>query len=246
MEDFADNRPGDQVVGADAEQARSAVVALAMFHAQYWDRVDDPALDWVPSTNSPEVRDFMIAGCNAGWDTMVKLFSDVLPDELMAAKEAYLTRLPALYRTMTEGHQTLAHTDYRADNLLFGAESSHRPIVILDWSAVAKSKGVQDLAFFLTQNLSDECRAMHEHELQSLYYETLVGAGVDDYPVEEFNGDYELGVLFNFVYAIVIASALDISNERATRFVGKLASRSADCIVSRGLHRDVLASLPTQ
>lgn len=243
MEDFAGYRTGDQVVGADIEQARRAVEALAQFHAQYWNSVDDPSLDWVPSTNSELVRESMIEGCIAGWDKMVDLFEDLLPSRLREAKQDYLSRLPALYAAMVDGHQTLAHTDYRADNLLFGEQPGHQPIVILDWSAVAKSKGVQDLAYFLTQNLSDHCRANHEDELHQLYYDTLVKAGVD-YSFEEFAKDYELGVLFNFVYAIVIASALDISNERATAFVGKLASRSADCIVERGLLDTLLPTLP--
>jgi hypothetical protein len=243
MEDFAGYRTGDQVVGADVAQARRSVEALARFHAMYWNRVDEPALDWVPSTNSSLVRDSMIEGCLAGWDRMAELFSDLLPDEVKAAKEAYLSSLPALYAAMASGHQTLAHTDYRADNLLFGSEPSHRPIIILDWSAVAKSKGVQDLAYFLTQNLSDHCRQNHEGELHALYYETLVNEGVDGYAFDEFDRDYELGVLFNFVYAIVIASALDISNERATAFVGKLASRSAECIVERGLLHRLLPTL---
>lgn len=243
MQDFAGYRTGDQVVGADIEQARRAVEALASFHAQFWNRVDDPALDWVPSTNSDLVRESMIEGCIAGWDKMVALFADLLPKQLKEAKSAYLSRLPALYEAMVEGHQTLAHTDYRADNLLFGDEPGHQSIVILDWSAVAKSKGVQDLAYFLTQNLSDHCRANHDSELHRLYYDTLVKEGVD-YSFEAFDKDYELGVLFNFVYAIVIASALDISNERATAFVGKLASRSAECIVDRGLLDTLLPALP--
>ena len=245
MQDFAGYRTGDQVIGADVEQARCAVEALARFHAQYWNRVEDPALDWVPSTNSELVRDSMIEGCVAGWDKMVELFADHLPEQLKASKSAYLSRLPALYAAMVDGHQTLAHTDYRADNLLFGSQPGHQPIVILDWSAVAKSKGVQDLAYFLTQNLSDHCRTNHDTELHALYHETLVKEGVDDYSFEEFDRDYELGVLFNFVYAIVIASALDISNERATAFVGKLASRSAECIVERGLLETLLPTLPT-
>lgn len=244
MQDFDGYRTGDQVAGADIDQARCAVEALARFHAQYWNRVDGPALDWVPSTNSELVRESMIEGCIAGWDKMVDLFADLLPQRLKESKSAYLSRLPALYAAMVDGHQTLAHTDYRADNLLFGCQPGHQPIVILDWSAVAKSKGVQDLAYFLTQNLSDQCRASHEGELHALYYETLVKAGVDDYSFEEFDRDYELGVLFNFVYAIVIASALDISNERATAFVGKLASRSAQCIVERGLLDTLLPTLP--
>jgi aminoglycoside phosphotransferase (APT) family kinase protein len=244
MEDFEGYCTGDQVVGADIDQARCAVEALARFHALYWNRTDDPALDWVPSTDSELVRESMIAGCIGGWDKMVDLFADLLPEQLKQAKSAYLSRLPAMYASMVEGHQTLAHTDYRADNLLFGAQPGHQPIVILDWSAVAKSKGVQDLAYFLTQNLSDHCRGNHEAELHALYYETLVKEGVDGYSFEEFDRDYEMGVLFNFVYAIVIASALDISNERATAFVGKLASRSAECIVERNLLETLLPTLP--
>lgn len=244
MEDFVGYNCGDQVVGADVVQARRGVVALARFHAKYWNAVDDPAFEWIPQTNSSLVRDSMIEGCLAGWDTMVELFREVLPPEIVAAREDYLSRLAALYQAMQEGHQTLAHTDYRADNLLFGADPSHQPIVILDWSAVAKSKGVQDLAYFLTQNLSEPCRDNHEDELQELYFRTLIDEGVEGYSAEEYEADYRLAVLFNFVYAIVIASALDISNERATAFVGKLASRSAQCIVERGLLETLLPTLP--
>lgn len=235
MEDLRTYRTGDQVAGADIAQARLAVDALAQFHATWWDRTDDPRAAWVPRTNAPLIGESMVAACREGWDTMVERFAAVLPAELLAHREAYLDALPALYDAMSSGHQTLAHTDYRVDNMMFGTEPGHQPIVVLDWSAVAKSKGVQDLAYLLTQNLSDECRRLHEDELLALYHDVLRREGVTDYPAETFHADYELAVLFNFVYAIVIASALDISNDRATAFTGKLVGRSAECIVTRGL-----------
>ena len=235
MDDCHGYETGDQVKGADVAQARLAVVALAKFHARYWGRVDDPALAWVPSTNSALVRESMIDASHAGWDTMVRIFLDVLPEELVHARDMYLRSLPVLYELMGHAPQTLAHTDYRADNLLFGVQPDDQPVVIVDWSAVAKSKGVQDLALFLTQNLSAECHQQHTADLQTLYYQTLLDEGVSGYTVEEFEEDYRIAVLFNFVYAVVIASALDISNERSTAFVGQLVSRSAGSIVAHQL-----------
>ena len=235
MEDLAGYRTGDQVAGASIDEALLAVDALATFHATWWGRTDDPLADWVPSTNAPLIRDSMITGCRDGWDGMVAKFAEDIPDELLAQRDAYLAALPGLYDAMTDGNQTLAHTDYRVDNMMFGVEPHHQPIVVVDWSAVAKSKGVQDLAYFLTQNLSDDCRRDHQDELFARYHDALAREGVQGYSYDQFREDYDLAVLFNFVYAIVIASALDLDNDRATAFVGKLVGRSASSIVTRGL-----------
>ena len=170
LEDLTDYRRGDQAVGCDVDDARVCLDRMAALHATWFDKTDDPALAWVPRVNGDMYKVGMVAGVKVGWEPCMEIFGSVVPDEVKSAKERYLAGLPGLHDRMGSGHQTLLHGDFRLDNLLFGQEGGHRDVVLIDWQGIIVSKPTQDLAYFLTQNVTTDVRRKHEDELLERYH----------------------------------------------------------------------------
>jgi ecdysteroid kinase len=235
LEDLHDYRPGDQVLGCDAEEARLGLDVLARLHSMWWH--GQRRYPWIPGVADELISAAMIGGCAANWETAVDIFGGVMPADLQAAIPTFINALPRMFAEMAAGPQTLAHTDFRLDNLLFATAPEHRPLVVVDWSSVLVSKGAHDVAFLLSQNLRTEERRAHEQELVRYYHDRLVTAGVTDYNLDECWRDYRFAALFELVYAILIGGSLDVSSPRATSFVSALISRCAATISDLDLLR---------
>jgi aminoglycoside/choline kinase family phosphotransferase len=217
LEDLPDYTCGDQVDGCDAESAALALDALVTLHARWWeaDAAQRPA--WVPLITDELVSPPLIAACAAVAPKTIELFGHLMSQPVRAAVPAFIAALPRLYQEMASGPQTFAHTDYRLDNLLFGRRPEQRPVVVLDWSSVAISKGTHDVAFLLTQNLTIEERRAHERDLVRHYSDALGRNGVTGYSADQAWTDYRLAGLLDFIYALVIGGALELSTRPSGR-----------------------------
>lgn len=230
MEDLGAYRRGDQAAGCGVDDARICIDTMAALHASWWDRTDDARLAWVPRVNGEMYKVGMVAGVEAGWAPAMNTFGHLLPAELADAGPRYLAALTDLHDRMAAGHQTFLHGDFRLDNILFGDVKDHKPLVLVDWQGVIVSKGPQDLAYLLTQNVTIDIRRRHENELVHLYHDGLVAHGVTGYGFEECWDDYRLAALWLWEYAIVIAGTLDPANDRGVAFMAGLVERAAATI----------------
>jgi aminoglycoside phosphotransferase (APT) family kinase protein len=230
LQDLVDYRCGDQVVGCDAVDAQLALDALVRLHSTWWDCPPATRPTWVPSIVDEPFRSALIGAAKGSWRTALDRFGHLVPLPLRKTMPRFVKALPAMYDTMGSGHQTLAHTDFRLDNLLFATTPAQQPIVVLDWSSVFASRGAHDVAFLLSQNVTTETRRSSEHDLIAYYHDGLCRNGVADYTLAECWDEYRFAVLFDLLYAIVIGGALDVSNERATAFVSALVERCATAI----------------
>jgi aminoglycoside/choline kinase family phosphotransferase len=239
LEDLADYRCGDQVVGCGVDDARAALDALAMVHARFWHASATSVPDWVPKVTQDPFRRSLIEATAASWPRAVELFGHLMASQVRDAIPDFIDALPAMFAHMGTGPQTLAHTDFRLDNLMFSTRAGRSPVVILDWSSAMVSKGTHDVAFLLSQNVHSELRRAHETELVAHYHRRLCAHGVTDYSAPQCWEDYRSTVLFELFYALVIGGALDVSDARATAFVSALVTRCATTIVDL----DLLATL---
>ncbi len=235
LEDLVGYREGDQAAGCDADDARTCIDTIAPLHAAWWGARDQPELAWVPRSSGDLYRGGMVPAAQASYEPFVSNFGDVLPDEVASAGERYLAALDDLHVRMGEGPQTLCHGDFRLDNLLFGTRPDQPPLMLIDWQGVIVSKGTQDLAYLLSQNLRTEERRDHERELVEHYHGRLAEHGVEGYPLDDCWEDYRLSALWLYQYGIVIGGSLDPANERGRAFMAALISRSAATIVDLDL-----------
>jgi aminoglycoside phosphotransferase (APT) family kinase protein len=91
--------------------------------------------------------------------------------------ERFIPRLHA-YLADRPGRWTVAHGDYRLDNLLFGTRAGGSPVAVVDWQTVAHGPGIADLSYFLGAGLLPAARQTHEHDLVRSYHAGLDAGGV--------------------------------------------------------------------
>jgi Phosphotransferase enzyme family len=232
LEDFPGHRPGDETVGCSPADAARAVSEIAALHAAYWGRADRAA---VRPAALPELATLADA-----WDTMTSTFGDVLPAPFPALRDEYLARLPALHAWMTGPEQTVVHGDFRLDNLLFGPAEGRDSLVVVDWQAVRRSRGIHDIAYLVTHSMPTNERREHEADLLDRYGDALEGRGVR-YARAQLRADYRLAMLYLFWTVLYITGINVNAHERAMRRKRALIQRACQAI----LDHDALVLLKT-
>lgn len=241
MEDLSDYRPGDQVRGATVEEVELAIDAVVRLHAATWSAREREALAWWPPIEGP-LYGLGLGGAVAQqfFDVAVANFPESVAPEFLSAADRFKAAVPELHNRMAQGHQVLAHGDFRLDNFMFGTTPEQRPFVMLDMQAPIITKPSHDIAYLLSQSLEVEVRRAHERDLVALYHRKLVEQGVAGYSAEECWEDYRLAVLWCVELALMIAGSLEPGNERGRQFVERCLSRSCQAIVDL----DALSLIP--
>jgi aminoglycoside/choline kinase family phosphotransferase len=238
MEDMGDYEVGDQTIGATLEQTELAIDELAKLHAAFWEKVD--ALEWVPGIANSYHADNMRNLATSGWDPMVEIFGDFIPEHIRGHKDAFIRAIPALQDERMAAPITLSHGDFRMENLLYGVKPEHHPIVIIDWQGPLKSRGMFDVALFLGQSTKTEVRRQHEKDLIGRYTEGLKRNGVPDVTFDAIWDDYLHCMLYDWVYTAVVAGTLDATNEKAFAWMSQMIARQ----VAASDDLDLFALLP--
>jgi thiamine kinase-like enzyme len=119
---------------------------------------------------------------------------------------------------------TIAHGDYRIDNLFFGPASSSRPLVAIDWQIAMRSRGAVDVAYFLGGSLQIDDRRRHERALIEEYHNVLTALGVRDYSLEDCWTEYRWSMMYATVYP-VDAGSFDLPTDNAVTMVRHWVTR---------------------
>jgi len=202
LQDLGSMRIGDQVAGCSVADARMVVDGIAKLHASTWQ-----TKQLIVSHNNPGQREGMIAGFQMGWPVVQEQFGDLIPHGTSALAEKLPGHVGDLLGQMCSDPICITHADVRLDNIFFGDGE----IALVDWQSVCTSAPEQDLAYFITQSLSDEVR--NAEDWVALYHAGLTAAGID-YDIEYARQRYRVTALYLLCYATVIAGTLDLGNER--------------------------------
>lgn len=223
MEDLTDYQVGSQVRGADLHQSELAIDELAKLHSAFWGRVDQ--LSWVPTVSGSYHADNMRALSAIGIDGVAEKFPAVLANDIKQHKQRYLDAIPVMQAWMQKEPVTLIHGDYRMENLLYGCEPDHHPVVVLDWQGPVLARGIVDVALFLAQSATTEVRRRYEKSLLERYVDGLRAGGVKDLDPTSVWADYRRAIMFNWIYVVVVAGTLDISNQTAYLWMAEMVAR---------------------
>ena len=210
LEDLAPARQGDQLAGCSVDEAALAVAELPKLHARRW---GDPALASLPwlhrnTDDSAVMTTMLVTGLYDGFRTR---YADRLDPEVFELCERFIPQLGA-YLTTRPGAWTVAHGDYRLDNLLFGTVEGGPPVAVVDWQTVAHGPGVADLSYFIGAGLLAADRHAHEDELVRDYHTAMNAAGID----LEWNDCWEQYRRYTFA-GLVMAVAASMLVEQTDR-----------------------------
>ncbi len=231
LEDFGGWQQGDQIEGCSLPRAFAVMQALAQLHAQFWNQVDGGDMDWLPTGHPSVMSDGLAQGTAASYDDFAGFFADVLHPSLRNGKDRYLAGLPALQTWLNAAPRTVAHGDYRMDNLFFLPKNNGIEVACCDWQAPVRGKAVQDIAYFLTGSVETELRRENERALLGAWVDALRARGVQDYTLEQAFDDYRRGILAMWTYAVIIGGGLAAQNDRADSWVSAMVRRCATAMM---------------
>jgi len=222
---------GDQVAGATYEQALACLDVQASLHARHWDASARTELAVVPRVDGDFFVPTMTGAFGIGWAGVMERFPELVPAPLLEVGASFADHVAALAHRLARAPQTLVHSDFRLDNVMFAREGVSPPVKVLDWQGILVSAGVHDVAFLLSQNLADGVRESAERALVAHYHRRLVEHGVTGYDLETLWDDYRVAVLLEWVYPVIIGGSLPMETERSRALFAAMVARSGRAIV---------------
>jgi hypothetical protein len=223
IEDLSGLRIVDQNIGMTLEDAGRAVDAVAAMHAKWWGTADQLAAEGTTvSLGDPIYPAVLPIVFAEGWE---KCTNEVeLPASIQAIGPKFAPAIGGLLASLAAGPNTLAHGDFRADNMLFTADNE---LVALDFQLIGTGTGAYDLAYFVTQSLTADDASNGEVDLFNRWIDGLRSAGV---PADMVDRDalwqhYRTAALFCLAYPIVASRGMDLSDPRQYALVDSMNTR---------------------
>jgi Phosphotransferase enzyme family len=207
LEDAAPAVQGDQIAGCTVEQASLAMRELARIHAPVWEDEGLSAATWL--TMPTAVNGAVVGALLPGF---LERYEERLAPEHRALVERFVPRIDPWLDDRPRPF-SIAHGDYRLDNLLFGEGGSPKPLTVVDWQTVGFGPPLLDASYFLGAGLAVDDRRAHEEALLREYHERLLALGVEKFGWDECWEEYRRRA-FHGVLMAVIAPMLVVRTER--------------------------------
>jgi hypothetical protein len=211
LEDMGAANCGNDLDACSLAQAELAVRAAGAHHARWWHKDELLRIDWMPMIDDP-VHQSAEGSYQQAWPAFLRMYGDRLSPGLRATGDAMQARVIAVLHQLAESPVTMAHGDYRGDNMFFGPGTG--ALTVCDWQITSKGKGAFDIGYFLSMSVPADVRKREEMRLLRLWHDTLSEHGVKGYAWDEAVRDYRLGVLYSWVYVVIAIGSLDPANER--------------------------------
>ncbi len=225
MEDLSNLTMVDQYKGMNVEQATAAVRVLAHIHSVWWDKAQTPELEWIPAMTGPRIEfvDQMLAQI---YPLYAEGFAKYLPEGGLEIYERFAGNYLSVNKTLAaRSPWTIAHQDYRVENLMFGPPGSGQ-VVVLDWQGIGRGPGMYDVGYILGGSMEVELRREHEKALVQAYVDQLAELGIEGYDFDKAWADYALSHLMGgLATSMVTGGTMDLSNERGLQLVSTMSSR---------------------
>jgi hypothetical protein len=224
LEDVGHLRQVDQLDGCGWDDAVTAVRAIADFHALNWGKDLSHLEDTFLPMNG-DLNQFVIPMLFAdAWPKMRDKFSHMMTPAILELGDRYLETIPAMLDLMQEPN-TLAHLDFRIDNVFFGPDG----LTLLDFQLAAVTNGVVDIAYFVSQSLQSDLAAERGLELLDVYLDRLDTNDVH-FDRAEAHRKYQNGLVFSFVFPVNLLAGDDTLPERGKALARTILQRSVAAI----------------
>jgi hypothetical protein len=174
MEDMAPAEPGSQFVGETRQHARVALSEAARLAAAFYGDASLAGYDFVMSPARDDGGAFGQELLQQFWPSFVERFGHGLSRECMDFGNYYIHR-HTVFATRFQGPRTLAHCDFRSENILFEGTQA----CTVDWQTTSETSPLTDMTYFMGGSLDVEDRRAWERDLVGEYREMLAALGVE-------------------------------------------------------------------
>lgn len=226
LEDLRDMATVDQVVGANAEQAKTALRAVAGMHGTHWNRVDQPPVSEFHDAADPERRRLLQHVYQASLPVAFERLGDLFPEPMRRLAEAYGHGILEHVAALSAGPLTFGHGDFRLDNMFFGADD----FAVVDWQVCGVRSALYDAAYFLSSSVPVDVRREIEAEAVAEYHEIVRSTGVRDFTLDDCWLNYRQNMLSCFQTLVIASGQLDLSSERGTQLADAFVTRTLTAI----------------
>lgn len=220
LEPIGHLRFGDNVSGASLDEARTALTNLARLQAHYWNSPRLSQCDWLRSPAHD--RASVPALLRALGPVFEQRWASTASPAASTAMRALLARIEPWIDSHLAGPRTLAHGDYRPDNMAFTTTGD---AVLFDWQTARFDAASRDVAYYLAFGLATEVRRAHETALLALYHQALVDGGVRNYTLDDVRANHRRSVGSAVARMISAGAMLDFSSERGARLAHAIFAR---------------------
>lgn len=208
-------RPGNQLAGGSHRDLSLAIGELIKLQSAWWRNAPPFDAPWLFSPGRSVGRSGLVI---QAMRSLRQQLSGQLDPRQLEITEKLVEYAPRYYARWFDG-SVLQHGDFRLDNMLFGVSSERPPITIIDWQGLKVGPPTVDLCLLLASSLSRSDRRRTERELVQFYYEGLVSRGIRDWTFDDCWLSYRLNAVFPLYANLIVAATMDISSERAQRFI---------------------------
>ena len=232
IEDLSGMRIIDQTLGISIDDARIAIDALAKIHAKWWGKGEALAAEGTTMPFSDPIYPAILPIVFAeGWEKITKELD--VSQAIRKIGDKFAPQIARLMSSMMDGTSTLAHGDFRADNMMFNSKNE---LVLIDFQLIGSGTGAYDLAYFITQSLTSDDASKYEQELFNRWIEGLRLNGVTDITREHLWLQYRGTALFCLVYPVVACRGMDLNEPRSRALVTTMNSRFERALNELDLH----------
>ena len=229
LEDLRGMASVDQLDGASAEQAKTAIRAVARLHGRFWNRVDQPPVAGFHDATDPERRPLVQAVYQASLRPALDRFGYLFPEPMRRLAEEYGERIVEHISAVASGPRTFTHGDFRLDNMFFGAGGVD-DFAAVDWQVCGISSGLYDVAYFLTSSVASEVRREIEREALAEYHDIINAITSDGGTFEECWSGYRRNMLGCFLTPIIAGGQLDYTSDRSRQLAEVFLRRTLTAI----------------
>jgi aminoglycoside phosphotransferase (APT) family kinase protein len=216
IEDLAPAVPGDQLAGCTADLSREVLRPLAHLHAAYWQKTSDESFSWIPRFEL--MRRWFQVTYRMNWRGFVATNAENLP-RMCGLAEWLEQHAVAVIDRLARSPYTLLHGDYRLDNITIGEDGAGQVVpTVFDWQTPMRGPAGVEVAYFLAGNLDTELALREWRDLLRFYHDELAREGVD-YPLQELERDFQLGLVWEAWRMILGIESLDFTNERGRALI---------------------------
>ena len=221
LEDIVGATQGDQISGATMQQAETAIDQLVSLHSPLWGSEKLNEFTWLPkhSVNSAAGTSQLLQAMFPGF---AERFANTVSTEIISLG-ARLVENHDRYTAAFPEVLTVAHRDFRLDNLLFTESEKYLDVNVVDWQTVGAMPGACDLGYFIGASFGVDDRRGNEQSLVRRYCAGLQAENIGvDY--QDIWAQYRLLGTSGYIMAIV-ASMLVKQTERGDAMFAVMANR---------------------